>query len=181
MPELTHSCGRTVRFPSGTEGKKGRCPHCGGGLIVPAGPAERDKIRLAAPPHWEDYLAYLEDRGPAPRPLVMPKNLMLQTEADERWERQADLRPSRFWCPSCKDRMNVDQIICTKCGLDFRTGHVLGKNAKLSPKGMAYLKTIPWLDEARRAYSKELKADRAKENTGKLRSKAPTRRRKRRR
>jgi hypothetical protein len=77
--------------------------------------------------------------------------------------------------------MNVDQIICTKCGLDFRTGHVLGKNAKLSPKGMAYLKTIPWLDEARRAYSKELKADRAKENTGKLRSKAPTRRRKRRR
>ena len=92
MPELTHTCGKTVRFPSGLEGKKGRCPHCGGGLRVPTSDRvpEQRQIQLEPPPHWEAYKAYLEDRGPPPRPLVMPKNLMLRAEADERWERQAE-------------------------------------------------------------------------------------------
>jgi hypothetical protein len=181
VPELTHDCGKTVRFPSGMEGRKGRCPHCGGGLRVPDTgelPPQK-KIQLAPPPHWEAYQAYLEDRGPAPRPLVMPKNLMLQAEADERWERQAQFVPSKFWCPVCKDRMSVDQILCTKCGLDFRTGHVIGKNQKVSAKGMAYLKDIPWLVEARKALKAEMRAEKNQQSAAKLKGKAPKRRRRR--
>ncbi|RMG11259.1 MAG: hypothetical protein D6731_15900 [Planctomycetota bacterium] len=181
MPELTHTCGKTVRFPSGTEGKRGRCPHCGEGLRVPGGdevPAQR-RIRLEPPPHWKAYEDYLHDRGPPPRPLVIPKNLMLKEEADEKWAREAERVPSRWYCPACKERMFIDQVVCTKCGLDFRTGHVIGKNAKLSAKGMAYLEEIPWLREARKALAKERKAEGRSRATAKLRAKAPRRRRRR--
>ena len=59
--------------------------------------------------------------------------------------------------------MNVGQIICTKCGLDFRTGHVTGQQAKVNEKGMNYLAGIPWLEEAR----KELKQEKLKERMDK--------------
>ena len=180
VPELTHSCGKTVRFPSGTEGKRGKCPHCGGRVDVPVSdriPAQK-MITLQPPPHWPEYQAYL-DGGPPPRPMVMPHKLMLQTEADDAWDRQAQVRPSKFWCPSCKDRMDVDQVICTKCGLDFRTGHVLGQNVKLNEKGMTYLQRIPWLVDARDALKEELQSEQLKKQTGKLRGKAPTRRKRR--
>lgn len=147
MPELTHECGKRVRFPSGTEGRCGKCPHCGERLVVPGDasqPAQR-AIKLDPPPNWEEYLAYLEDRGPAPRAFVLPSKLMLKTEADERWERQAQVRPSKFRCPSCKERLQMDQLICTSCGLDLRTGRLMGGSSKLNPKGMAYLRQIPWL------------------------------------
>ena len=39
--------------------------------------------------------------------------------------------------------------------MDLRTGHVVGKKVKVNPKGMQYLKTIPWLEEARRALAQE--------------------------
>lgn len=181
MPELLHDCGKTVRFPSGTEGRKGKCPHCGGKVTVPnddSVPAQKS-IHLDPPGHWEEYLAYFEDRAPAPRPMVMPKELMLQAEADERWERQATTRPSRFHCPVCRNRINVDQVICTKCGLDYRTGVVLGKNQRLNEKGLTYLRDIPWLVEARRALARgetEAPGDPAPDPR---RAKAPKRRNKR--
>ena len=111
--------------------------------------------------------------------MVMPHKLMLRQEADDAWDRQSLVRPSKFWCPSCKDRLDVDQIICTKCGLDFRTGHVLGQNVKLNEKGMTYLQGIPWLVEAREALKDELQDEQLKKQTGKLRGKAPTRRKRR--
>lgn len=153
MPELVHDCGKRVRFPSGTEGRRGRCPHCGESVVVPHASENglaAPKIVLDPPPHWDEYLAYLEDRGPPPRPTVMPHKLMLQTEADERWERQAEARPSRFSCPSCRARINMDQVICTGCGVDFRTGYTVDGTARLNDKGMAYLEQIPWLEQARR-------------------------------
>jgi predicted nucleic acid-binding Zn ribbon protein len=101
---------------------------------------------------------------------------MLQTEADERWERQANVRPSRFHCPVCRTRINVDQVICTKCGLDFRTGDVLGKNQRLNEKGLSYLRDIPWLVEARRALGE---SDSEEEPDDARRSKAPRKRKKR--
>jgi hypothetical protein len=35
MPEIVHSCGKTLRFPEGSEGKKGKCPSCGELVEVP--------------------------------------------------------------------------------------------------------------------------------------------------
>lgn len=154
MPELVHDCGKKVRFPSGTEGRRGKCPHCGGSVEVPeasdSGLAPMPRIELTPPPNWGEYQAYLEGTGPPPRPVVMPHKLMLQAEADEKWERQAEVRPSRFNCPACRSRINMDQVICTGCGVDFRTGFTVDKSAKLNEKGMTYLEQIPWLDDARR-------------------------------
>ncbi|HBP23755.1 MAG TPA: hypothetical protein DEA08_39000 [Planctomycetes bacterium] len=80
----------------------------------------------------------------------------------------------------CRTRINVDQVICTKCGLDYRTGIVLGKNQRLNEKGLNYLRDIPWLAEARASMQDapgvELEDD---EDNRKLRAKAPRKRRKR--
>lgn len=149
MPELVHGCGKRVRFPSGTEGRRGRCPHCGESVIVPdESPVER--VQLEPPPDWAEYLAYLQGTGPQPSMKLMPSRIMLKTDADAAWERQAEVRPSKFSCPACKARINMDQVLCVGCGVDFRTGKVLGGTARLNDKGMAYLEQIPWLDAARR-------------------------------
>lgn len=151
MPELVHECGRRLKFPPGAEGKRGRCPHCGGQVEVPgnrSGQAPATRMHLDPPHHWEEYQAYLDGTGPAPRPLVMPQKLMLQTEAEEVWERRSQVRWSKYRCPSCKERIYIDQLVCLSCGVDFRTGMVLGKQAKLNEKGMEYLSTIPWLADA---------------------------------
>lgn len=155
VPEIRHSCGKRVRFASGTGGRRGKCPHCGGRIEVPAEDA-RQRIVLDPPPDWADYQAYLEDRGPPPRRLVIPSKLMLKDDADQRWDRQAQVRPSRFSCPACKELIQVDAVLCTRCGVDFRTGRVLGKEkARLNSKGMAYLEGIPWLEAARRQMEAE--------------------------
>jgi hypothetical protein len=179
VPELVHDCGKKVRFPSGTEGKKGRCPHCQGLIEVPGGGEElkQHTIKLSPPPHWKEYEAYLNG-GPPPRPLVMPQRLMLQVDADERWDRQAQKIQSKFHCPACRERVWIDQVICTKCGVDFRTGLVLGKNAKLNEKGMRYLQDIPWLAEARKQLraataQESIKAPKKKSKTSRIKGKAP--------
>src|SRR5438270_5499764 len=38
MPELVHSCGKKLKFPDGSEGKKGKCPGCGQPVEVPRSP-----------------------------------------------------------------------------------------------------------------------------------------------
>ncbi len=148
VPELVHSCGKRVTFPSGTEGRRGKCPHCGERVLVPgeAGRPAQRTIHLDPPPQWDAYLAYLEDRGPPPREFVLPSKLMLKADADQRWEQQATSRPSRFRCPSCRERLQVDQIVCTECGLDLRSGRLTTGKGKLNAKGMAYLAKIPWLN-----------------------------------
>lgn len=150
VPELVHECGRRLKFPPGAEGKKGRCPHCGAQVEVPGNRSSQPppRMHLDPPTHWDEYQAYLDDKGPAPRPLVMPQKLMLQAEAEEVWERRSQVRWSKFRCPSCKERIYIDQLVCLACGLDFRTGAVLGKQAKLNEKGMEYLTQIPWLADA---------------------------------
>lgn len=152
MPELIHGCGKRVRFPSGTEGRRGRCPHCGESVLVPDdAQARQPRIHLDPPPLWSEYLAYMRGESPPPRPVVMPRKLMLAAEADEKWERQAQVRPSKFHCPSCKVRINIDQVVCTGCGVDFRSGKQLGGTARLNDKAMEYLEQVPWLAEARQA------------------------------
>ena len=167
MPELVHECGKRLKFPPGAEGKKGRCPQCGGQVVVPSHQTavSTEKFHLDPPADWAKFQAYLDGTGPAPERLIMPANLMLQTEADEKWERRSEVRWSKWRCPSCKERVYIGQVICMDCGLDFRTGHILDKQAKLNEKGMAYLKDIPWLNEARAEMVREAKE--AKKATGK--------------
>jgi hypothetical protein len=154
MPELVHTCGKRVRFPSGTEGRRGRCPHCGESVLVPEESAV-ERVTLDPPPDWAEYQAYLEDKGPQPAMKLMPSKIMLKTDADAAWERQAEVRPSKFSCPACKARINMDQVLCIGCGVDFRSGKVMGGTARLNDKGMAYLEQIPWLDAARRDAAEE--------------------------
>ena len=81
----------------------------------------------------------------------MPSKLMLKDDADEHWEQRSQVVWSRYHCPACKERIMIQQLVCTKCGLDFRTGVVLGQKMKVNEKGMQYLAGISWVREARQA------------------------------
>ncbi|MEZ6183421.1 MAG: hypothetical protein R3F62_00235 [Planctomycetota bacterium] len=175
MPELVHECGKRLKFPPGAEGRKGRCPQCGGEVRVPNHQTAKGEgtFVLDPPPDWEAYKAYLDDRGPPPERLIMPANLMLQAEADEKWERRSEVRWSKWRCPSCKERVYIGQIVCMDCGLDFRTGHILDKQAKLNEKGMTYLQDIPWLKDARAQMVREAKEAKESKGSGVRKARSP--------
>ncbi len=108
-----------------------------------------EKNELDPPPRWEEYQAYLDGTGPAPRVAIIPVQLMLKDEAEKKWEiAAAKAPPSKYFCPGCKKRLEVGGLICTNCGLDLRTGRSVDKKSKLTPSGMDYLAKIPWLAEA---------------------------------
>ena len=197
MPEIVHACGKKLRFPDGSEGRKGKCPSCGGpvevprvspaaepeliGEIVPesaivaapppppptvsdGAPKKRTgltpvlrlkesgetkaRIELEPPANWDQYQAFLDGRGPAPRSFVMPANLMLKTEADAQWKRAEDQGPpSKYKCPGCQKTIHVGDIIRLGCGVDFRLGRTLDGEKQLTDAGRKYLAAIPWLKD----------------------------------
>ncbi len=151
MPSIVHSCGAKLHFPTEMAGRKGRCPTCQEPVTVPLESEVRDartgqrvglaptglaprakprKMHLDPPPHWAQYQAFLDGKGPNPRPLVVPANLLLKDEADAKWEAAlAKGAPSKFSCPGCKDRLEVGAMVCTKCGLDLRTARLIKAQA----------------------------------------------------
>ena len=162
MPSIVHVCGQKLHFPREMSGRKGRCPKCGDAVEIPvesgivavkdvaaaAGGAGK-KMHLDPPPNWEKYQAFLEGKGPNPRPLVVPANLMLKEEADAKWEAaEKKGAPSKYVCPGCKERIEVGALVCMKCGLDFRTGFTLDGKTKVNEAGFEYLKRIVWLQDA---------------------------------
>jgi hypothetical protein len=172
VPSIVHGCGQKLHFPSEMAGRTGRCPKCNDPIVVPfeseirdvkrgglapapkpAPSPPRQKMHLDPPQHWEQYQAFLDGKGPNPRPLVVPANLLLKDEADAKWE--AALKkgaPSKFQCPACKERLEVAAMVCTKCGLDLRSGRTLDGKTKLNEAGLDYLKKIPWLQNAPESY-----------------------------
>src|SRR5947209_7581678 len=126
VPSLVHGCGAKLKFPEAMAGRHGKCPTCGERVAVPltpplAPPASRPapgRIVLDPPPHWELYQAFIDGKGPNPRPVVVPANLMLKEDADAKWEIGVNrAQPSKFACPGCKTRLDVGALVCTHCGL----------------------------------------------------------------
>jgi len=191
MPSIVHGCGKKLHFPREMAGRKGRCPNCGGAIEVPiesvvldarpglapvpfpmpgAAPApaatppaapKAKEFHLDPPPHWEQYQAFIDGKGPNPRPLMVPANLMLKDEADAKWSAaEKKGAPSKYFCPGCRDRLEVGAFVCMKCGLDLRSGFTLDGKTKVNEKGLEYLKQIGWLqnlpDEATPSKQKPL-------------------------
>jgi hypothetical protein len=75
---------------------------------------------------------------------------MLKDDADKKWaEGLQKPPPSKYHCPGCKTRLDMNVLVCTGCGLDLRTGRTVDGKGKVSPEGDAYLGKIPWVAEAR--------------------------------
>jgi hypothetical protein len=195
MPSIVHGCGAKLHFPKEMAGRKGRCPTCGDAVVIPLESEIRDtrprtglaprpaaappapkpvvprvkSMHLDPPAHWDQYQAFLDGKGPNPRPLVVPANLLLKDEADAKWE--AALKkgaPSKYQCPGCKDRLEVGAMVCTKCGLDLRTGRTLDGKTKVNEAGLDYLARIPWLQNPDKVETQD-DADDDEEGGGKKR------------
>ncbi|HZV03138.1 MAG TPA: hypothetical protein VFF73_40905 [Planctomycetota bacterium] len=167
MPSIVHGCGAKLHFPSEMAGRKGRCPTCGQAVEVPidsgikeapraglaprpaVAPTVEKKMHLDPPPNWEQYQAFLDGKGPNPRPVIVPANLMLKDEAEAKWEAAVKKgAPSKFLCPGCRERLEVGAMVCMKCGLDLRSGKTVDGKTRLNESGMSYLQSITWLKNA---------------------------------
>jgi hypothetical protein len=179
MPKIVHACGAKLTFAPEMAGRTGKCPTCGEPVTVPAiepvavpppppPPAARgglaprplqprsdlEKIELDPPPHWDEYQAFIDGKGPNPRPTIIPANLMLKEEADAKWHAGVNKAPqSKFSCPGCKTRLEVGAFVCTKCGLDLKTGKTLDGKSQLNDTGIDYLSQIPWLKDGPEEFS----------------------------
>src|SRR4051794_436150 len=112
MPEATGQsstitvecpCGKRLKAPANSVGRKAKCPKCGNILVVEAPP----------PPPEEEAV----DDGFDPDALYDLANHEAQQAAT------AEANESR--CPNCAMLMQSGGILCTNCGYDVRKGKVV--------------------------------------------------------
>ena len=104
MAEIACTCGARLEAGDESAGGRGRCPVCGKVVAVPS----------AAP-------------QPLGRGRGEPGELRLACEAggpDAALE-AATTEPGALVCPACKGLLMPDAVLCTRCGLDLRTGEKL--------------------------------------------------------
>lgn len=124
----TCACGKRMRVPASSVGRKARCPACGGVFIIsqlsvaePVRPAPPPR-KAAAPPPSE----------PAPEPTAQDEE---QDDGTYGWSEEsgsllseAESQPAlsapltHKLCPQCGVTMSTDARLCVACGFDTRTG-----------------------------------------------------------
>jgi hypothetical protein len=142
------TCGKKLKAPAESAGKKARCPACGAVLrLIPmeAVPARATESAVTA--------SATRSAAVDPPPLSKPRTRTKSNEApahddglgalyelSEQAE-NATMKPEGPVCPSCQSSMNESAVLCTSCGYDTRTGKSLTvtKEAPVlnyaSPKG----------------------------------------------
>jgi DNA-directed RNA polymerase subunit RPC12/RpoP len=128
-------CGKKLKAPAGSEGRKARCPDCGTTLIVKAG-QPRAAVAPARPPSAAPKIAAPvappTPHRPSPPPLgiPMPPPLPIPVQDDpfdalSELAAQASSAPAisdEPRCPHCSLPMAGDAVLCVNCGYDRRTG-----------------------------------------------------------
>ena len=95
-----HSCGRTMRAPDGSEGKRARCPSCQEVVTVPSADEPSYEAEEAAPSYSEpDDFSY-SDPEPAAR----------RGRGDDEGRRP---------CPMCGEMISTEAMKCRFCGEIF--------------------------------------------------------------
>ena len=97
-------CGKTLSGPPSLVGKKVRCPHCGKVQRMPEPRIpDKEEARL-------DALVKMEETARASSGYVLIG-----------------------YCPECGQRLPVAAKVCTKCGINFRTGESTIVRSKKAP------------------------------------------------
>lgn len=96
-------CGQRFAAPDHLAGKQVKCPKCGSPLSIPSGnPA------ATAPPQPQMPAA-------PTAPAAAPRDFFAEAGF-------AANAPNMTNCPACRAPMNVQAVLCVKCGFDRRTG-----------------------------------------------------------
>lgn len=109
-----------TRFRAGKEhaGRKGKCPKCGGPILIPAAAATVTPAKPAAP---SAVTATPLRQVPMAQPLAnpMPPNSSLMADLLDEAAGEP-LPPAR--CADCGNVLPAGTVICVNCGYNLRTG-----------------------------------------------------------
>ena len=157
------SCGKKLKAPATSAGKKARCPACGAVVRLIPGESVASALataRSAAPAAAaspsparvggdKPRTSTAPRKPPAPtrreKPVQTdlsdqdPDGLSALYELSEQAETAAVV-PDAPMCPSCRARMDSNAVLCTSCGYDTRSGKAI-KTAKAAPAANA---AAPW-------------------------------------
>jgi hypothetical protein len=102
-------CGKRLKAPAASVGRKARCPACGGVLVL-------------APVAAAEVLA-----RPAPMPAVVGGRGDGLDALYELAEQASAAAPAaeRPRCPQCRTALEDRAVLCTNCGYDTRTGRAV--------------------------------------------------------
>jgi predicted RNA-binding Zn-ribbon protein involved in translation (DUF1610 family) len=137
------ACGKKLKAPANSVGKKARCPACGNIIVLAAAGTTRPATpRATANPsavaRKTPAVAAVAAR-PAPSPAAVSAdddnflNALNDLAEQEGTAPQPATQTTR--CPKCKSAMADGAVLCTNCGFDTRSGKVLSyQSAKPAAK-----------------------------------------------
>ena len=118
-------CGAALNVPDGMEGKRVKCPKCGGAIAVPAGGGASAPSKSAAPATTGQPSKTAATAKPSPAKAASVGGAPAATAQDAMGKLldSAGLkkREGRF-CPSCDRTLPPGAAICVGCGYHVETG-----------------------------------------------------------
>jgi len=136
------ACGKKLKAPANSVGKKARCPACGNIIVLAAAGTTRPATpRATANPsavaRKTPAVAAVAAR-PAPSPAAVSAdddnflNALNDLAEQEGTAPQPATQTTR--CPKCKSAMADGAVLCTNCGYDARSGKILSSESAAKPK-----------------------------------------------
>lgn len=131
------TCGKKLKAPAESAGKRARCPACGAILrLIATQPRPVTMATATATSRAATAVVNRAKPAAAPKALVAPQPLPKETPSDEfagddglgalyelnEQANTAAVAPDGARCPSCSSAMNADAVLCTDCGYDTRLG-----------------------------------------------------------
>ncbi len=121
------ACGKKLKAPAASAGKKARCPACGSIMVLTANGSARAPVAAQS--------STVSRKAPtaaasAPRPTRSPAAPIATPPAhDDNLGAMYDLAeqasstsaPAAVRCPQCKSPMDDGAVLCTNCGYDTRS------------------------------------------------------------
>ena len=131
------SCGKSIRVPAGSEGKKTRCPACDRKFVIPAEPAPAEEDERRVIPLADDEPQPMASDRPGPARLVSPpdqaavqdadgsdSNLYELADEDDHSTAAApglDAQPAETTCIYCGGSISPISHTCASCGYNVLT------------------------------------------------------------
>jgi len=134
-----HKCGQRISLSIDMAGKTGKCPQCGGLIVIPdrqalmglvenarerhLGRKEKEEVGKPSPAPPKDIAPAADKKKPVPpAPLPKPEVAAVSERAVETHSGE-DSKTGK--CPNCDSEVDAGAVICVNCGMNLKTGEKL--------------------------------------------------------